>query len=224
MPGFLSAMQAIPDPRQLYPLPGHRRVMFINNFDLPANVSIGDYTYYDDPAGPDAFIANLRYHFDFIGDRLVIGKFCAIATGVQFFMNGGNHRVDAFSSFPFLIFGGAWQGRFAQENDFPMKGDTVVGNDVWRGSDATLMPGITVGDGAIVAAKSVVATDVPPYAIVAGNPARIIRMRFSDEVIATLMSLKWWDWPVEKITAHLPAISGTDVAALMALGDGHSHA
>lgn len=203
-----------PDPSVLHPMPEHRRVTFIRNLDLPPNVEVGEYTYYDDPAGPGAFLENILYHFTFLGDRLVIGRFCAIAAGTRFLMNGGNHRLDAPSTYPFAIFGGAWAT--APTGKFPNRGDTVIGNDVWLGYESTVLPGVTVGDGAVVAAKSVVSADVPPYAIVAGNPARVVRMRFSDADIARLLRIAWWDWDADRITAHLGAIGDGDVDALEA--------
>jgi len=206
-----------PDPDALHPMAGHSRVTFIRNLDLPENVEAGAYTYYDDPAGPQAFLDAILYHFAFIGDRLVIGKFCAIAAETRFLMNGGNHRLDGLSTYPFPIFGGDWVGRFAGELDFPNRGDTVIGNDVWLGFRSTVMPGVTIGNGAVVAAHAVVTADVPPYAIVAGNPAKIVRRRFSEEEAARLQAVAWWDWPVERITAHLPLIGGGDIAALEAV-------
>lgn len=209
--------ESIPDATQLYPIPTSQRVMFVANLDLPPNVHIGAYTYYDDPSGPEGFFRNILYHFDFTGDQLFIGKFCSLATNTKFLMNGGNHRVDAVSSYPFMIMGGDWQSRFEQENDFPTKGDTHIGNDVWTGWNTTIMPGVTVGDGVIIGSSSVVTKDIPPYAIVGGNPAKIIRMRHDDQIIAKLLEIKWWDWPIQQITEHLPAISGTDVQALLAI-------
>ncbi|MEH3118999.1 MAG: CatB-related O-acetyltransferase [Methylorubrum populi] len=206
-----------PDPNALHPIPGQARVTFIRNLALPENVEVGAYTYYDDPAGPQAFLDAILYHFPFIGDRLVIGKFCAIASGTRFLMNGGNHRLDGLSTYPFPIFGGAWIGRHEKELDFPNRGDTVIGHDVWLGFRSTVMPGVSVGDGAVVAAHAVVAADVPPYAIVAGNPARVVRRRFSDEEAARLRAVAWWDWPIERITAHLPLIGGGDIGALEAV-------
>ncbi len=203
-----------PDPSQLHPLAEHPRVTFIRNLDLPPNVEVGAYSYYDDPAGLGAFLDNILYHFAFLGDRLVIGRFCAIAAGTRFLMNGGNHRLDAPSTYPFAIFGGAWAT--APTGKFPNRGDTVIGNDVWLGYESTVLPGVTVGDGAVVAAKSVVSADVPPYAIVAGNPARVVRMRFSDADIARLLRIAWWDWDADRITAHLGAIGDGDVDALEA--------
>lgn len=204
----------IPDCNALYPLPEHKRIMFVRNLDLPGNVSIGEYTYYDDPLGPEAFWNNILYHFSFVGDRLEIGKFCSLATGTKFLMNGGNHRTAPLSTFPFVIFGGDWANRFAEESNFPVKGDTIIGNDVWTGWNSVIMPGVKIGDGAVIASCSVVTKDVPAYAIVGGNPARIIRQRFEDKIIEALLEIQWWNWDVGKITQYLPAISGADIEAL----------
>ncbi len=209
-----------PDPAALHPIPDQPSVMFVRNLPgLPANVEIGEFTYYDDPAGPDAFTANILYHFEFTGDRLRIGRYCAIATGVKFVMNGGNHRTSGVSTYPFPIFA-PWRGRWAGEFDFPTRGDTVVGNDVWIGYDALIMPGVTIGDGAIVATRSVVTSDVPPYAIVGGNPARLIRQRFDPPTVDRLLRIAWWDWPPERVTEAIPLISQADVDALEAFARG----
>ena len=185
-----------PDPDALHPLADHPRVMFVRNLPLPPNVEIGAYTYYDDPEGPDAFLRNVLYHYEFTGDRLRIGRFCALATGTSFLMNGGNHRTTAPSTYPFLIFGGAWAGRFDGEAEFPGRGDTVVGNDVWTGWKSTILPGVTIGDGAIVAGRSVVVKDVPAYSIVAGTPATVKRMRFPEATVERLVRLRWWRYSI----------------------------
>lgn len=203
-----------PDPSDAHPMQGFPRVGFLKNFITRSNIVVGDYTYYDDPAGPELFeTENVLYHYDFIGDRLVIGRFCAIATGATFMMNGGNHAASGFSTYPFVIFGQGWERVMP---DFPNRGDTVVGNDVWIGHGATIMPGVTIGDGAIVAAKAVVTADVRPYAVVAGNPAREVKRRFDDAVVEELLRLSWWNWPAERITAHLEAITGADLEMLRA--------
>lgn len=207
-----------PDPNDPHPLPGFPRVGFLKNFITRPNIVVGDYTYYDDPAGPERFeTENVLYHYDFIGDRLVIGRFCAIATGARFMMNGGNHATAGFSTYPFLIFGHGWE---RLSPSFPTRGDTVVGNDVWVGHQATIMPGVTIGDGAIVAAQSVVTADVRPYAVVAGNPAREVKRRFDDAVVEELLRVRWWHWPAERITRHLEAIAGADLAVLRAAAEG----
>ena len=130
--------------------------------------------------------------FPFIGDKLVIGRFCAIARGVTFIMNGANHRMSGISTYPFQIFGNGWEKVMPQAGDLPWKGDTVIGNDVWIGYDALIMPGVHIGNGAIVSTRSVVVSDVPPYAIVGGNPARVIRQRFDPASAGRLESLAWW--------------------------------
>ncbi|QJE72573.1 CatB-related O-acetyltransferase [Aerophototrophica crusticola] len=210
-----------PDPLDPHPMEGHPRVGFLKPLlaGVP-NVEVGDYSYYDDPGGPERFRENILYHFDFTGDRLVIGKFCAIAWGTRFIMNGANHAQGGLSTYPFNIFGQGWDSVPLDRLDFPHKGDTVVGNDVWIGYEALVMPGVTIGDGAIVAARSVVTADVPPYAVVAGNPARLVRMRFPEEVVARLLALRWWDWEPERITRAIPAIMAGDLDALATFAPG----
>lgn len=203
-----------PNPSTPNPLVGADRVAFLKNFITRPNIEVGDYTYYDDPNGGAEFEKNVLYHFDFIGDKLVIGKFCSIATGVRFLMNGGNHQVETFSSYPFSIFGNGWEP--AAPKAWPYKGDTRVGNDVWIGYNATILPGVTIGDGAVIGSMSVVTGDVPPYAIVGGNPAKVIRKRFDDATIERLLALKWWHWDAERITRKVAAIAGADLAALEA--------
>lgn len=209
----------IPDANCPYPLPQHRRVCFLKNFIQSDKILVGDYTYYDDPENPEGFEAqNVLYHYG--DDRLIIGKFCAIATGVTFIMNGANHKLDGISSFPFPIFGGAWGEEMPQLLNLPSRGDTIVGNDVWLGYQSTIMPGIKIGDGAIIAAKSVVTKDVPPYAIVGGNPAQIIKKRFSDPEIEQLLKIRWWDWPLEKITRYLGILMAGNLNALNEIAKG----
>ena len=177
-------------------------------------IEIGEFTYYHDDHDPEGFEKNVLYAFPFIGDRLVIGKFCAIASGATFVLNGGNHHTETLSSFPFGIFGQGWET--ALPDHWPNKGDLVVGHDVWIGQGAVLTPGVKIGSGAVIAARSVVTSDVPPYAIVGGNPARVIRMRRSEAEIERLLALAWWDWPIEKITRLAPLIAGRDLDALEA--------
>ena len=203
-----------PDPNEHFPLPEHPRTAFLKNHITRPNILVGDYTYYDDPAGVANFEANVLYHFEFVGDKLIIGKFCAIATAVKFIMNGANHHIGGFSSFPFPIFRSGWEQNLPPGYEFPSRGDTVVGNDVWLGYDSLIMPGVQLGDGAIVASRAVVTKDVPPYHIVGGNPARSIRARFDDATVAALLEIRWWDWDAAKITRNLAAICGTDIARL----------
>ncbi len=180
-------------------------MVFLKNVVTNPQIEIGDYTCYHDFDDPLGFEKNVRYAFPFIGDRLVIGRFCSIASGATFILNGGNHLTDTVSSYPFAIFGSGWEN--AMPERWPHRGDIVIGNDVWIGFEATLMPGVQVGDGAVIAVKSVVASDVPPYAVVGGNPARVIRFRHSEADIARLLELCWWNWPVETITRHARVIA-----------------
>ncbi len=202
-----------PDKNTIYPLEGYERLCFLKNIIKNPNIIVGDYTYYDDFEDVHNFEKNVKYHFDFTGDKLIIGKFCMIASGVKFIMNGANHLSDSVSAYPFAIFGNGWE-RAMEGRSYPNKGDLVIGNDVWIGYNATLMAGITVHDGAIIAANSTVTKDVEPYAIVGGNPAAVIRKRFSVEKIRELLAIKWWDWDIEKITRNVHNLTGNDISKL----------
>lgn len=206
-----------PSPDTLHPLEGFDRVAFLRPLAAGrANVEVGEFSYHDDPDDPTAFFdRNVLHHYDFIGDRLIIGRFVAIAAGVRIFMNGGTHDMDGFSTYPFNIFGHGWEAGFdPARRAAANRGDTTIGHDVWIGTGAALMPGVSIGPGAIIAAHAVVTRDVPPYALAAGNPARVVRLRFDEATVATLLRVAWWDWPVERITARLDAIRGADLAAL----------
>jgi virginiamycin A acetyltransferase len=207
-----------PNPGIKHPIPMHSRVGFLKPLVTAENIEVGDFTYYDDPDGPDLFQTKcVLHHYPFIGDRLIIGKFCAIAEGARFIMNGANHAMSGFSTYPFNIFGHGWEEGFDPETwQRELRGDTVVGNDVWIGMEALVLPGVQIGNGAIAAAKAVVTHDVPPYAIVAGNPAKVVKTRFDRRTIARLLDVAWWDWPVDKIGRNLNAIRGADIAALEA--------
>nr|WP_008316512.1 CatB-related O-acetyltransferase [Leptolyngbya sp. PCC 6406] len=207
-----SAMAYGPSPQTRYPIVGQTRLVYLKTIITNPNIIVGDYTYYDDFENPENFERNVLYHFDFVGDKLIIGKFCAIASDVKFIMNGGNHRTDWFTNYPFPVFGQGWET--VMPDAWPDKGNTVIGNDVWIGYGATLMPGVQVGDGAIIAAQSVVTKSVPPYTVVGGNPAQEIRPRFDPETIQTLLQLQWWHWDIATITHNLAAICGADLAAL----------
>lgn len=202
------------NPQEKHPLKGFPQVCFIKNTVTNPNIIIGDYTYYDDPDDSENFERNVLYHFPFVGDQLIIGKFCAIARAVKFIMNGANHRMSGFSTYPFEIFGNGWESVEPTPSELPYKGSTVIGHDVWIGYEAMIMPGVQVGDGAIIAAKSVVVSDVPPYTIVGGNPAKLIRQRFEDNVVRALLHIAWWNWDREKITRNLANIVAADIDAL----------
>lgn len=203
-----------PDPITAYPMPGFPQVCYLKNVIDNPNIVIGDYTYYDDPQGAERFEQNVLYHYPFSGDKLVIGKFCAIARDVKFVMNGANHQISGISTYPFAIFANGWESAMPAPGDLPYKGNTVIGNDVWIGYDALIMPGVHIGDGAIIAARAVVSRDVPPYTVVAGNPARVVKERFAPELAQRLQAIAWWDQPPAWITAQLAAIRGGDVVAL----------
>jgi virginiamycin A acetyltransferase len=201
-----------PAPDTIYPLPNQQRLVYLKNIVKNPNIIVGDYTYYDDVENPENFERHVLYHFDFEGDKLIIGKFCSIAAEVKFIMNGANHRTDWFTNYPFPIFGNSWE--IAMPDNWPNKGDTIIGNDVWLGYDSLILPGIQIGDGAIIAARAVVTRHVAPYTIVGGNPAVEIRKRFPDNIINELLEIRWWNWPVEKINRNLKAICNSDINAL----------
>ena len=205
-----------PDPATLHPLAGHDRVVFLKNVVSRPNIEVGDYSYYDDPEGAEHFEdRNVLHHYEFMGDRLVIGRFCAIASGTRFVMNGANHAMDGFSTYPFNIFGNGWEEGFDPSTwTEASRGDTSVGNDVWIGMDTLIMPGVTIGDGAIIATRSTVVGDVPPYSVAGGNPARVIRMRFDEGTIERLLAVAWWNWDAERITRNLDPIRGADIDTL----------
>ncbi|MQR94437.1 Vat family streptogramin A O-acetyltransferase [Fictibacillus phosphorivorans] len=201
-----------PNPNKTYPLDGNENIHFIRPSLTRTNIIVGDYSYYDSKNG-ELFEDQVLYHYEVIGDQLVIGKFCSIGPGVTFIMNGANHRMDG-STYPFSIFGNGWEKHTPTLDMLPLKGDTVIGNDVWIGLDATIMPGVKVGDGAIIGAKSVVTKDVEPYTIVGGNPAKEIKKRFSESKIKELLQIKWWDFDNKVILDNLEAILSLDVNVL----------
>ncbi len=203
-----------PDPKIIYPMKDYDKLVFLKNFVKASNIVVGDYTYFDDRRyGPDKFEEyNVLYNYDFSKVKLIIGKFCALAAETRFIMTG-NHKLDAISTYPFPIFQQGWESAF-NVMDLPVKGDIVVGNDVWFGYDCLIMGGVKIGHGAIIAARAVVVKDVPPYSIVAGNPAQVVKKRFDDATIQRLLQIAWWDWPIEKINRHLKLICSLDVDRL----------
>ena len=203
-----------PDKDTKFPLKNYDRLCFLKNVIKNPNIIVGDYTYYDDFENVENFEKNVKYHFDFTGDKLIIGKFCMIASGVSFIMNGGNHLTEAISSYPFSVFGNGWE-QAMEGKSFPNKGNVTVGNDVWIGHNATIMAGVTIGDGAIIATNSTVVSDVAPYSIVGGNPAKEIKKRFPEATIKRLLDLKWWDWPIEKITSNVQVLTGKNIDELI---------
>lgn len=203
-------MMDFPSPNTAYPLfSGLQRTGFLKNFIKNPNIIVGDYTYYDDNNGDiENFERNVLYHFDFLGDKLIIGKFCQIASDVKFLMNGMFHLKDSITTFPFTIFSNELMKKLHSKLKFPYKGDTVIGNDVWIGYNVTFMPGVKVGNGAVIGTNSLITKDVPPYTIVGGSPAKIIKQRFSDEQIILLQKICWWDWDIEKIIENIEILLG----------------
>ena len=181
------------------------------------SISVGDYTIYDDFVNDprDFQRNNVLYHYPINRERLVIGKFCSIACGAKFLFNSANHTLRSLSTYIFPVLFEEWGLDVARIPEaWDNRGDIVIGNDVWIGYDAVVLAGVTVGDGAIIAARAVVTKDVPPYTIVGGVPARPIRRRFSDSEIDQLLELKWWDWPEEKIARSIGVIQSGDLEGL----------
>lgn len=191
-----------PDPQEIHPVPGYDKEIYIKPTLSDPNITVGDFSYIAD----FNFESHVSHHYPWNGDRLVIGKFCQIASGVEFVMNGANHQMNAVSTFPFFTLSG-WDAEAPSPADMPLKGDTVIGNDVWIGQNAVILPGVHIGDGAIIGANAVVGSDVAPYTIVAGNPARLLRRRFDDELTALLLEWKWWDKPIDEIEGLIPVLT-----------------
>ena len=200
-----------PDPNTIHPIHGYDKEIYVKPTIKNPQIIVGDFTYIAD----SDFESHVTHLYEWNGDRLIIGKFCQIAAGVEFVMNGANHQMNAVSTFPFFTLEG-WNASAPQKSDMPLKGDTVIGNDVWIGQNATIMPGVHIGDGAIIGANSLVSKDVEPYTIVAGNPIRIIRKRFDDELIDLLERFKWWDKSIEEINNLIPILTNGDLEKVRA--------
>lgn len=200
-----------PDPNVIHPIPGYEDEIYIKPSITRKNIRVGDFSYIADRD----FERHVTHHYEWLGDRLVIGKFCQIAAGVEFIMNGANHQMDAVTTFPFYTMEG-WEMAPPARAHLPLKGDTVVGNDVWIGQNAVILPGVHIGDGAIVGANSVVGRDVAPYTIVAGDPAKPIRKRFDEALIGLLLRFRWWDRPIEEIQTLIPLLTCSDLERVRA--------
>jgi len=198
-----------PNPDIVFPVPHINTVTYVKPTIQNQNIIVGDFTYF----GDTDFESHVTHHYDFYGDKLIIGKFCQIAKGVEFIMNGANHQMNAVSTFPFYIFEG-WEQAAPSLEQLPSKGDTVVGNDVWIGQNVTILPGVRIGDGVIIGANSTVGSDIASYSIVAGNPARVIRKRFDEELIDIMLKLKWWDLSISEINALIPVLCDSNLSAV----------
>ena len=195
-----------PDPNVIHPIAGYDKEIYVKPTISNPNIIIGDFTYIAD----SEFESHVTHHYEWNGDKLIIGKFCQIAAGVEFVMNGANHQMNAVSTFPFYTLEG-WNMDPPAQYDLPHKGDTVIGNDVWIGQNSVILPGVYIGDGAISGANSVVGSDVEPYTIVVGNPAKVLRKRFDDDLIALLLRFKWWDKSIEEIDCLIPILTCSDL-------------
>jgi virginiamycin A acetyltransferase len=196
----------LPDPNVIFPVPNIKTVVYIKPTIKNKNIIVGDFTYFSDVD----FENHVTHFYEFYNDKLIIGKFCQIAAGVEFIMNGANHQMDCVSTFPFYIFE-KWNENIPSLDKLPLKGDTIIGNDVWIGQNSTILPGVTIGDGVIIGAKSVVGSNIEPYSIVAGNPAKIIRKRFDEELIEIMLKLKWWDKTIEEINKLIPILHNNNL-------------
>ena len=195
-----------PNPNKPYQVPGVKYVIYIKPTIKNPNIIVGDFTYISD----SNFESHVTHHYGFNNDKLIIGKFCQIASGVEFVMNGANHQMNSISTFPFNIFEG-WDADAPEISDLPLKGDTIIGNDVWIGQNAVILPGVHIGDGAIIGANSVVGSDVTAYTIVVGNPAREVRKRFDSEMIDLMLKFKWWDKSIDEINALIPLLTCSNI-------------
>ena len=192
----------IPDPNTVHPIPGYDNEIYVKPTLTNPNITVGEFTYIAD----SDFESHVTNFYPWSRDKLVIGKFCQLAAGVEFVMNDANHQMNAVSTFPFYTLEG-WNAETPKPEDMPFKGDTVIGNDVWIGQKATILPGVHIGDGAIIGANSVVGSDVEPYMIAVGNPSKPIRKRFDDELISLLLEWKWWDKPIDEINGLIPILT-----------------
>lgn len=198
-----------PNPNAVYPIAGYDKEIYIKPTIRNKNIIVGDFTYIAD----SEFDSHVTHHYEWNNDKLIIGKFCQIAAGVEFVMNGANHQMNCVSTFPFYTLEG-WRMDPPTMEDLPIKGDTVIGNDVWIGQNSVILPGVYIGDGAIIGANSVVGSDVDPYTIVAGNPAKKIRKRFDDELIQLMLDFKWWDKEIEEINDLIPILTCSDLESV----------
>lgn len=204
-------MKTRPDPNTVHPISGYENEIYVKPTLKNPNICVGEFTYIAD----SDFESHVTHLYDWNGDRLIIGKFCQIAAGVEFVMNGANHQMNAVTTFPFYTLEG-WDMSPPEKHDLPLKGDTVIGSDVWIGQNAVILPGVHIGDGAIIGADSVVGSDIAPYTIVVGNPARPLRKRFDDELITLLLDFKWWDRPIDEINSLLPLLTCSDLEKVKA--------
>jgi len=207
----------IPNPNKIYPRSNDNQTIYLKNVITRDNIKVGDYTiyndFYNDPK--DFEKNNVLYQYPINKDKLIIGQFCAIACNAKFLMTSGNHTLKSLSNYTFPIFGEEWDKTMNPKDAWDNKGDIVIGNDVWIGYDSIIMSGVTIGNGAIIGTRAVVTKDVPPYTIVGGVPAKVIKKRFSDDVISKLLKINWWDWHYERIQTNIKHIQSGDIDKLV---------
>lgn len=196
----------LPNPNTIHPITGYEKEIYVKPTITNPDIIVGEFTYIAD----SEFESHVSYLYDWNSDKLIIGKFCQIATGVEFIMNGANHQMNSVSTFPFYTLEG-WKMLPPAKSDMPLKGDTVIGNDVWIGQNAVILPGVHIGDGAIIGANSIVGSDVEPYSKVVGNPAKMIQKRFDSEMIELLLQFKWWNKSIEEINDLIPILTCSDL-------------
>ncbi|MBR1531705.1 MAG: CatB-related O-acetyltransferase [Eubacterium sp.] len=196
----------IPNPNTIYPIAGYDKEIYVKPSITNPNIIVGDFTYIAD----SEFESHVTHLYDWNGDKLIIGKFCQIASGVEFVMNGANHQMNAASTYPFYTLEG-WDMEPPIASDLPLRGDTVIGNDVWIGQNAVILPGVHIGDGAVIGANSIVGSNVEAYTIVIGNPARQLRKRFDNELIEIMLKFRWWDKSIEEINGLIPILTCSDL-------------
>lgn len=198
-----------PNPNTIHPITGFDKEIYVKPTIRNPNIIIGGFTYIAD----SEFESHVTHHYPWLGDKLIIGKFCQTAAGVEFVMNGANHQMNAVSTFPFYTLEG-WNMNPPAMADLPLKGDTIIGNDVWIGQNAVILPSVHIGDGAIIGANSVVGSDVAPYTIVVGNPAKELRKRFDEELIDLMRQFRWWDKSIEEIDELISVLTNSDLEAV----------
>ena len=195
-----------PDPNTVHPIAGYDKEIYVKPTISNPGIIVGDFTYISD----SDFESHVTHYYPWSRDRLIIGKFCQIASGVEFVMNDANHQMSSVSTFPFYTLEG-WEEETPTAGDMPFKGDTVIENDVWIGQNAVILPGVHIGNGAIIGANSIVGSDIEPYTIAVGNPAKAVRKRFDDELIALMLEWKWWDKPADEINGLIPVLTNSNL-------------
>ena len=201
----------------IYPRKDDKTTIYLKNVITKQDIIVGDYTMYNDfERNPEYFEKNnVLYHYPINNEKLIIGKFCSIACGAKFLFNSANHTLKSLSTYPFALLFDEWNmNKKDVASGWDNKGDIVIGNDVWIGYKAIILAGVKIGDGTIIGTGALVTKDVPAYSIVGGVPAKIIRKRFSEDIINELEILKWWDWPKQKIAQNIISIQSGDISKI----------